>query len=328
MQQDPRNRIQNAGDLLTALGKAHQSLTSDTPEQVMRNLLETAPGQKVVVATRVLWPLRAAAVLAVVAAGSVGLAYLIPSLPDVGTAPERTVDTVTVMVEPEAPPPETVTVTLAAPRPSPRPVVSPSPGVAAAPAVAPVSKPKTALDIAAEKHGTSDVLELIKAEIRDGAFVSAAGLYDLMDESRKSTVEARLYYLRALRGAGRASQLRQALSAQELADGEYYLARAQAAHEQGRHGEALAHLDKSASLARVLMDYEQYKRESSYCRARCATAMFDAEPGEVTYKSAIDAWYEVRVALRSEPNHAYNKVMQQETQRIGQKRRELAGGAG
>ncbi len=333
MQQEPHARVQSAGELLEELGRIHQSLTNETPEQVMRRLLETPAGEKVVVGTRIMWPLRLAAGVAATAAIGVGVAYLVPALPDMRPAPERTVDTVTVMVESVAPPPETVTVAMAPPRVEPRPRTTPQPAAAVPTPVPPVAAaapapppPKTPVDIAAAKYGLSDVLELIKRETRAGAHTSALALYDYLSAEQKKSSEARLYRLRALRGEGRSAQLRQALGEGEIADGEYFLMRAQSAYEQGRYREALGYLDKGSSLPRMMLDYEQFKRESSYCRARCTTAMFDRSPGEESYKQALDAWYELRVALREEPTHAYMKVMQNETQRIGQKRRELSGG--
>jgi hypothetical protein len=73
------------------------------------------------------------------------------------------------------------------------------------------------------------------------------------------------------------------------------------------------------------MDYEQLKREAHYYQALCATAAFDAAPSESTYKAALDAWYQVRSALRGDPGHRYNQRARSETQRIGETFRDMEG---
>ena len=134
--------------------------------------------------------------------------------------------------------------------------------------------------------------------------------------------------MRALSATGNVAQLRRALDEARIADGEYYVLRAGVARGQGRHRQSLRFLDTAETLPRLLLEYEQYKRESGYCRARNMTALFDEQPGEDTYRAALDAWYALRVTLRGEPNHSYHNVLQQETQRIGLKRREISGGTG
>jgi len=332
MQHEPKRRVQNAAELLSAFGRIHERLTSETPEQVMRKLLETPAGAKVVVGTRPVWPLRIAAGMAAAAVTGAAVWYLMPNLPDFGAPAAHGTDTVTVVVPAPAPPPETVTVALAPSGPAralaaPRPVAVPQPGAATVPAAAPAPAARTPLELAAERHGTSDAMEIVRRELRAGSYASVLALFEYLPADRKVSTEARLYRLRALSGAGRTAQLRQALDEGEIADGEYWLTKARAAHEAGRSAEALGLLDRGSALPRMLMEYDEYKRESGYCRARSATALFDQSPGEETYKRALDAWYELRLALRADPGHAYNTTVQAEIQRIGQKRRETAGGA-
>jgi outer membrane protein assembly factor BamD (BamD/ComL family) len=72
----------------------------------------------------------------------------------------------------------------------------------------------------------------------------------------------------------------------------------------------------SLSSPHALIDYDVLKREVYFMTALCATAQFDAEPNEQSYKDALDAWWQLKSVLRSDPDHPYNKKAASELQRL------------
>lgn len=337
MQQEQSKRIQSADDLLRQLGRIHSRLTTDTPEQVMRRLVDTPVTEKVVVGTRVRWPVRAAAALLLAVGAGVAAWYAAPAILEALAPPEPE----PVAVAPDTPGPEKPSVTRAADapvatvaltrpqpaKPAPRPIApapvepsAPSPAPEP-PAPAPEPEPKTFMETMQEKYAGLDGVAILKREFSAGAHANALKVYEHLPDPQKSSTEAQLYKLRALKALGNTSALRTFVSSTTIPDAEYYLVRGQLAYESKNLAEAERLLEKSLATPRLLADYEMLKRDVNYYRALCATAQYDDSPTDANYKKAMDCWWQVKSQLRGQPNHRYNKRMLTETQRIGQAHR-------
>ncbi|MBD3240367.1 MAG: protein kinase [Chitinivibrionales bacterium] len=356
MQQEPSRRIQSAVALLNELGRIHSNLTSEPPEQVMRRLLQTPPSEKVVVATRPVWPARIAAGVTLAVAAGAGVWYLVPLVMDeIGgeavapatrrstsakeaVAPEPTVPAVPATNEnrpkkpspaPQRKPPRVARQKPKTPEATPR-EDEPAPLVASA-AAEPVTpeppppQPKSFVEQMQQKHGVKDLFAVVKNEVRDGNHAEALKVYEHLPAEQQSTTEALLFKMRALQGAGSESRLSAFLDGTTIQDGEYFLVKGRLAYKNGRYAQALQLLDKSLRAPRLLIDYDHLKREVGYYRAMCATALFDREPTEERYRSAMEEWWQLKSLLRAEPNHAYNQRVVAETQRIGRAFREARG---
>jgi hypothetical protein len=83
-------------------------------------------------------------------------------------------------------------------------------------------------------------------------------------------------------------------------------------------------LNLAQSSQRELISYENLIQECYYLRAQCATSRFDQNSDEQNWKKAIEAWYNVKKELRSQPSHDYFKSAESEITRIGSKYRSAA----
>jgi hypothetical protein len=326
MQHDRNRRMASANALLSELGRVHERLTTESPEQVMRRLLATPVSEKMVVATRVTWPYKVAAGL-VIGAALVGTAWTVGervARERQATAPARPAVVAAAPVpapatRPAEPAVEAAVKRPAAPRTA-RTAAAPLPQPAAAP-----GKPLTLTERLQQKYETTDAVAVMVDEYKAGEYDNALAVFGELPEDVKATAQAQVYRVRALNAKGDAAGVRAALASTSVNDGELLLAKARLALESGNTGEAQGLLARAESAPRQFIDYEQLKREVSYLRAQCATRIFDQTPSEANYKAAVESWYEVRNQLRAQPNHEYNARAVSETQRIGVKYRESKG---
>lgn len=141
-------------------------------------------------------------------------------------------------------------------------------------------------------------------------------IYDHLTAEQSKSGQALIFKLRALDGLGNKSMAALFLKTASLNDGEFYLAKAELAYSNRDFEECRKLLKQSLTLPHALLDYEVLKREAFYYTALCTTALFDSEPNEQKYKEALDAWWQLRTVLRSNPQHPYNKKANVEMQRM------------
>ncbi|MBD3314406.1 MAG: protein kinase [Chitinivibrionales bacterium] len=352
MLHDREKRVRTAAVLMSELEKTHKSLTIDTPEQVMRRILSTSKPSKIVLSTHRRFPvwLTVAAVFILVVAGLSTIALYRSFRP--GTSNKKLA-----VADEKSPSPTTAgqenrkiesssepSARQAAPKPQHEKavLVSPTPGsVIAEPQAKAVSiahiaplptpsppqppEPKSFIEKTIEKHGTENLVVIMRKKLRAGNFREALRVYDHLPENEKDNTKAVIYKLRALGELKDMENLASFLAEVSIDDGEVHLARAKLAYQRGNYAQARTHLARSLSSPRAFMDYEQLEREVKYYQALCATAEFDATPSESSYKAALDAWYQVRSNLRDDPGHRHNQRALSETQRIGEKFRATKG---
>ncbi len=333
MVHDREKRIGSAAVLLAELEKIHKSLTLDTAEQVIKQLNNTTPSERVVISSRRRLPLRAAvAVLALGVAAVSGFfvakrvrslreenaAKHVVAVPPAPPAQEQPVSAPPKAIEtrPAPTPPKPVAARRTPSRSSPRPA-SPQPSQA--------PKPRSFIDNMIERHGTTDLLEIMVTEVNHGNYLNAYNVYDALPTADAQSGKGVIYRMRTLSALGKTSELQRFLSSHTVDDGEFHLAKAKLAHQQGRVSEAQVLLDRALTSPRQFTESAKLRQEVYYYKALCTTSVFDASPTETSYKNALDAWWQVRNELRSSPNHKYNQKAISETQRIGEKYRNSKG---
>jgi hypothetical protein len=170
-----------------------------------------------------------------------------------------------------------------------------------------------------EKYGTADPLEIMQKELSNKKFITVLKLYEGLPGSQAKSGQALILKMHALEGAGNGTALAEFFRQASLNDGEFYLGKAKCAYKTKDYAGCRKLLDQSLSSPHSFTEYDILKREVYFYMARCATALFDNDPNEQTYKNALDAWWQLRSALRSDPLHEYNKKAGDELQRMAKK---------
>jgi hypothetical protein len=336
MQLDPQNRIASADELQKELAAIHRSLTSKSPEEIMAQVMADKTGKKVVLAVRRRFPWKIAAVLCLFAAGAVlacwfglpafrhyravkaqGKIVLYPVVPaeaPARTRPARSADSsegpdVHEVKEQKS----GISPDVPAFRKTKSTQLQPA-GKAQTPAQ---QKPLEA--VLAEKYGIADPLELMQKELANKNFINVLKLYEGLPSSQAKSGQAVILKMHALEGAGSSAALAEFFRGASLNDGEFYLGKAKRAFKTRDYAGCRKLLDQSLSSPHSFTDYDILRREAYFYMALCATALFDGNPNDQTYKNALDAWWQLRSALRSDPGHEYNKKAMDELQRMAKK---------
>jgi hypothetical protein len=125
--------------------------------------------------------------------------------------------------------------------------------------------------------------------------------------------------MRALERTNSPGRLSQLLASNAVNDGEFVLGKARFAFKNRKYDECKRLLSHCLNLPHAFIDYDILKQEVYYYTALCITEQFDANPTEQAYKEALDSWWQLRSALRSNPGHEYNQKAAVELQRMGKK---------
>jgi hypothetical protein len=343
---DPGKRICTAAELLRRLEKIHERLTKETPEAIMARLVASTGGAKRLVSfrRRFPWLLFAAAVLLGGVAyfgvrdGSTILTKLrsLAGHTSVG-APVQPQPAVPATPAPVAlvkpAPSETAAVPKASPpalpslpRPAHRETAKGQRALqhgtsakAAEPADRSAGAGKSLIESLRVKYGTGNGVAIMEKELAAKNYQNVVDIYASLSKPEAASHGAVIYAMRALEGLGNQMLLADFFTSVDLRDGEFFLGKARNAFANKKYGECHALLQQSLGLPHQFMDYDALKREAYYYTARCATVLFDADPNESTYKNALDAWWLLRSALRSDQSHPYVKQAEEEQQRIAKK---------
>jgi hypothetical protein len=319
MQQEPQNRVASADDLLKDLSALHKKLTVKTPEEVMARLMTDSGGEKVVPSLRRRVPWKIAAILCLLAAGAdVAWRFGLPAYRQYRA-------TIGLEKSVHSTPSPAATASLT------QPVrmadsgeggnihrIAPAMPAAARAAQNPVQK-KLLETMLSEKYGIADPLEIMLKELGNKNYANVIKLYNGLPENQAKSGRALILKMHALEGAGSSAALSEFFRTMTLNDGEFYLGKAKFVYKNRDFAGCRKLLDQSLSSPHSFTEYDILKREAYFYMARCATALFDNDPNEQTYKNALDAWWQLRSALRSDPGHEYNKKAADELQRMAKK---------
>jgi serine/threonine protein kinase len=335
MQHDPQKRVASAGHLLHELEKIHATMTKKTPEEIMAGFIVHAGDKKVVLESRrhVSWHLSAAIFLFICSAVFLyeyrNPVYSFLFKPTQATsAPPQTTGQKQVFpqVREITAPPTLNKLSSSTGKKMASEVKAISIKASTTPhdkgvltAEAREQPTKTFIESLREKYGTDDTISIMERESQAKNFQNTLIIFDNLSSEQAKSGRALILKLRALDGIGNKTMLDSFLKTASLNDGEFYLAKAERAFTNRNFAECRKLLGASLSLPHILMDYEALKREVFYHTALCSTALFDSEPNEQKYKEALDAWWQLRTSLRSNPDHPYNKKATIEMQRMAMK---------
>jgi serine/threonine protein kinase len=183
---------------------------------------------------------------------------------------------------------------------------------------APSHQRRSYFDEAKARLGLSDPLEVITKEAEAGNYAGVLRIFgDLPPEVAADPV-AQLFQLRALYALGKTIDAAKILNGPVINDGEFYLIKAKIACNQGNVDQSLLLLDKSLAVRAYNLDAETLRRDFLFWRAQCLTRRFDAAPADANRRDALDAWFEVKNAVRKNPAHEYFGKAVSEMQRIGE----------
>jgi hypothetical protein len=166
------------------------------------------------------------------------------------------------------------------------------------------------------KHGTRDVLQLVRAEYQAKNYRNALALYRYMPKSQSQGIKAKLTKLHVLQDYGNRRKLVNFLLSRDIDDGEFYIEKALHFCRTGSIDKARMYYDKSMKTPGRYADPAELRRSRLYCKAQCATTEFDREPSRARKKEAMDSWYEIKLLLRTSPDHPLFERADTEIRRI------------
>ena len=347
-------RIQSAQELVRQLAAAHRDLTGLPPEDVMERFVCDREPVKRSVSLRKSLPRTAVAIqalsLCVLLATSGFLLYhrlpgfmtahrphpAVPLPAKAAPSPGRTRDAADTVGEPAEPQTKGAPAAAVKPGRSPdatRPAAAPPVGkprtaavmrpaepAAAVPAAAPSrpSKPApTIVDRLRELYGPSaDIMTMIDGETKGGRFANAYELFGFLPDQAAAEKRVRLMKMRVLESGRNEKELSNFLLSQEIADGEFYIAKALQFCRAGQFDKARLFYERALKTPAEFADPALLDQSKMHCRALIATAAFDAQPGADTKKEAMDAWYEIKLRLRTAPDNRLYQRSDDEIRRI------------
>jgi hypothetical protein len=339
MYQDPQKRYANTEILRRELEKIHGKLTSKSPEEIVALAMASVPGKKLVLSLRRRFPWTALAILACSCMlGVFGYRYGIPIarnfLSNQVAVPSLRHQVFVAQVPEQKRTSEPARgATVQTPGTSrkvkmnqPAPVHSDdSKGKTVLISRAPSAKNAaegdnaSALELLKNKYGTNDVLEIAGKELTARNFSNVIRVCDGLPPDLARSSRAIILKMHAIEGVGTISLLANFFQSTYVNDGEYLLGKAKFSYRKKDLEASEKLLTQSLKTPHAFIEYELLKREVYYYTGLCATARFDANPSDLTYKNALDAWWQLRTMLRSDPGNEYNVRANAELQRMGKK---------
>ncbi len=334
MEQSQDRRVHSAAALLDELHKIHALLTNKSPEQIMAAFTASGKGKRTVLALRRRFPWKLCALVCGAAAlgaaaylhGRPALSRILhPEAPSVAApvAAQAAQSPAPAASAPEAeaaarPAAQTAAVSNVT-RPKGQPPARASAPASGQAAVRETPRPEFLLAALSQKYGTDDGLAIMEKELAAKNYQNVLGLYDALPPDLARTPKALMLKMRVFVNTGSLGRLAQFLESNSVNDGEFVLEKAKFAFRDKNYGECERLLAHCLGLPHAFMDYDVLKQEAYYYTALCASARFDAGPTDQTYKDALDAWWQVKNALRSDPDHDYYKKAASELQRMAKK---------
>jgi serine/threonine protein kinase len=341
---EKEKRVQNSLDFLRTICRIHKTLTLKAPEQVLEQFLENRGKEKRVLRfhkkrnlrSAVLWVCTAAVLVAV--ASFAGLWVLNPSLAQkllpqfalhLGdkTAPPpaaASADSMLALQRPlaEGPQKDLVPDELfsaggttgaraaknrhAAPKhvPEAKPA-APAPAPKAPVSAQPEEPGPSLIDKLKVRYHTSDIMAIFSQEVEAGHFTNALTVYKLLAPGQADLKKAKLYRLRALKGAGDNDAVKNFVAGNNINDGEFYLEKARWCYVAKDYSQAWELIKRAAVSPAAYMEGSAFRELLLYSKATCASALYDKKPNSDTRKEAMEAWFDVKSQLKMSPEHKY-----------------------
>lgn len=339
---DTKNRVQDAASLVRKLIAVHRKLTDLAPEEVLRRFLtqDSVPRRSVSL-TRFPVPLflivQFIAAAAVLSAGG-WLWYTLnaartltpysPPLVEQLSDPDSNLRVApeSVSVALRSPLAQSVKQTVSAQTQSARSAsVQPAgqttaPPAVASPALQPQKRtaepPLSPLQQIQRRYGTTNNSVIMERLAANGRHRDVIRLWNLLTQTERASVANRIYALRAYQNSGSAREIERFLLQNETADAEFYGVKSLFFSAAGNPGAAKVFLDKCMKTSGQFMDPEKLEELRLNARASCASAVLAAQPSSENRKEAMDAWYEIKLKYRSQPQSDIYQSADKEIRRI------------
>jgi serine/threonine protein kinase len=159
-----------------------------------------------------------------------------------------------------------------------------------------------------EKYATSDLLAIMGKEVGSGNFADALKVYRMLSDGEARSNRALIFKMRALKGAKRTSALNAFLKNNNVEDSEFYLEKAKAHYVRGAYNASLTYLSKSSRVNAEFSDKKAIDMELLYFKALCFTGLHSKDKSDDNRKRALESWFNVKYAYRSQQGHRYYKT--------------------
>jgi serine/threonine protein kinase len=168
-----------------------------------------------------------------------------------------------------------------------------------------------------EEFGIPELPSLLTALYTRGRYSDVLTVYDELSSEVSIVPKNAVMALRSHIAAGNQLAIDNFLSTRSINDAEFFLAKANQELLHGKIEMVMQLLSKAENAPRVLLTYDDLKREVSYLQALYATSIFKKAPDEATYKEALDKWRNLRASLSSNPTHKYLQIEKEERKQMG-----------
>jgi serine/threonine protein kinase len=331
MVHDYEKRIQDATSFLSELTRIHKSITTLSPEQVMRKFLSEQDFKRTVLKIRNKLPITLVTAISLTTIIFGITTYLIlknidhsqkkaavvtlikPSVIPVSDSPDVAQKKVTEKIKKES-------IKLSSGKSGKKAVkntVLTSETVS--PGKEPVNNEESFIEGLKSKYGSADLLTIFTKEVQGGRYDDALKIYNHLSNQDASSDKAVLFRIRMLKQLHMNSDFKALLLSKDVKDGEFFLEKAKLYIDQGNLGEANRYLDLSSKTPGSYIEGSILHLERIYQTARCKSREFDADPSKKTGNTALDSWFEVKSELQTAKDHKYFKEADSEMQRITQK---------
>jgi len=334
---DREKRIQDAASFLSELTRIHKSITTLSPEQVMRKFLSEQDFKRTVLRIRNKLPVALVTTISLTTIALGTTTYII--LKNIDHSQKKA--SVAILIKPPvAPAPvlpdvskkegETIkeeSEKISSSKSSGKKAVKNV--VLTAETKPPVKEPvkdkesfndeESFIEGLKLKYRSSDLLTIFTKEVQGGRYDDALRIYNHLSNQDASSDKAVLFKIRILKQLHMNSDFRALLLSKDVKDGEFFLEKAKLYIDQGNLSEANRYLDLCSKTPGSYIEGSILHLERVYQTARCKSREFDANPSKKTGNAALDSWFEVKSELQTAKDHKYFKEADSEMQRITHK---------
>ncbi|MBN1604015.1 MAG: serine/threonine protein kinase [Chitinispirillaceae bacterium] len=343
MMQNPEKRFLNTTELLSELTKIHKSVSSKTPEQVLRNFINEVSSERIVLTMKKRFPYHIVAVAAILVV-IVTLLFrlkvpsenvsITPVVKTIEIEPKSDVDTGKAVPLAELPVTKSnkkkneIVVPVASNRkragfsvPGTEPMTSAPPEVDAPlePYFFKHLKAVSIIDSLRIKYGTDDLGVIIERESESRNYRRVLQLYDTIVSRGAVDTRSVMCKIRALRHLNDRNGLRKMLSDQNIDDGEFLLEQARITYFDDNIASCMKLLGECIRTPARFIDGKTFRLEYLYLTAKCKSKRFDLVGDVDTKNDALGSWFDLKVELQTAQDHTYFKEAEAEMQRITSK---------
>ncbi len=339
MMQNPDRRFQDTTELLSELTRIHKTVTTRTPEQVLKNFINEISGERVVLSLKRRSPIQLIAAAALIVASAVLSGYFLISKIDrssekvlASSKSSDTVAAVETLIEEKADSGNDSEIPQ-----NPLPLhetkksntLSSGKNLSGAAKIEQILSGKrteskqnvtvSLIDSLRLNYATDDLNLIIERELESKKYHHVLQIYDTILSRGPADSKVVMCKLRALRYLNDHAGIRKMLTQNSVQDGEFILEKARMKYNEDNIGAALELLKECRQTPAAFIDGKQFRLEYLYLTAKCKSKQFDLMADADHKSQALDAWYDIKSELQTAQDHSYFKDAENEMQRITSK---------